>query len=207
MRQTALRVAAMLSLFLLLLTPACRRESSTPTVSESTPGDLQPTAGREKSAATVVEPGESNDPQADLARRLASYELENADKSPLAISSLHGKAVLLNVWATWCGPCRAEIPQLNQLVESSAKDGLEVVGISIDAPGTEPQVLGFGVEHKIGYRIAFDSKEKIADVMQTTVIPTTVLLDREGRVVLYVTGLLDTTTAQFQQALRQALRK
>gem|GEM_PF-533037 len=192
-------------LCLAVLMSACRKEEGA--VPPPPPPALEKDKAVELSKPAPSKETEAADPQVALASRLSAYTLEDSDRHEFSIASLRGKAVLLNVWATWCGPCRAEIPQLNALTETSSREGLEVIGISIDEPGTEASVLAFGRAQKIGYRIAFDSKGKIADVMQTTVVPTTVLLDRQGRVVSYLVGPLDTKTPPFQAALRQALQK
>lgn len=205
MRKNASSLVTIVALVALLASGCKRgREAS---VADGSTGGNHPSVSEGEAPGSVAKAGNGVDPQAELARRIADYELEGADKSSVKISSLRGKAILLNVWATWCGPCRAEIPQLNQLTVSHGMEGLEVIGISIDAPGSESQVLAFAREQQIKYRMAFDAAGRIAGVMHTTVVPTSVLLDREGNVVSYITGPLDTGSASFQQALRQALQK
>lgn len=91
-----------------------------------------------------------------------------------------GQVVLVNYWATWCAPCRAEMPGLSRLAQELGPQGLAVVGVSIDK-GSHDKVREFVDEMKVPYPVAFPSQLSQVDAGLEGV-PTTILVDREGRV-------------------------
>lgn len=98
----------------------------------------------------------------------------------VSLEDLRGKVVLLNIWATWCPPCREEIPVLQALHEEHAAGGLEVVGVSIDAAGEAAAVERFAQQFGVTYPVWLDPQERVSSVFRTTGVPTTVLIDRDG---------------------------
>jgi thiol-disulfide isomerase/thioredoxin len=115
-----------------------------------------------------------------------------------------GNVVLLNVWATWCGPCRFEIPALDRLHKKYAAKGFKVVGVSIDEGEVAP-VKQFVSEHEMHYPIVLDPQGKLASLFQTTVIPTSVLIDRKGKVVWKKYGVIEENEAQLLRAIEKSL--
>jgi cytochrome c biogenesis protein CcmG, thiol:disulfide interchange protein DsbE len=125
--------------------------------------------------------------------------------SPVTTKSLHGKVALLNVWATWCGPCRAEIPELEAIHKTYRSKGVEVVGVSVDQPDAVEDVKSFVAEQKITYRIVLDARGELASRFETSVIPTTFLVNRKGEVVWMHVGVLEQKDPEFQKQLSAAL--
>ena len=109
----------------------------------------------------------------------------------VTIRDLRGKVVLLNVWATWCPPCRREMPGLQALHEDLAEDGLRLVGVSVDGPGTQPELRAFLEEHGITYTILHDPDERIVTLMSILGLPQTYLIGREGRILHQWLGEID----------------
>ena len=134
-----------------------------------------------------------------------AYTAESIDSKPFRLADLRGKVVLLNVWATWCGPCRYEMPVLKDLQDRHRSQGLEVVGVSIDEPDMKAAVQRFVKDEHINYAIALDPHGTIADLFETTVIPTSVLVDRNGKVVWYHQGLLEKDDSELAGALKKSL--
>jgi cytochrome c biogenesis protein CcmG, thiol:disulfide interchange protein DsbE len=134
-----------------------------------------PDAQRPPAAATTAPPG------TDLGATMPEYSAMWLDGSKFELASKRDKVVLLNVWATWCGPCRYEIPELQALHTKYASKGLEVIGVSVDESGVEA-VKQFVEENKMTYPIALDPEGKLATLLQTSVLPTSVLIDRKGRI-------------------------
>jgi cytochrome c biogenesis protein CcmG, thiol:disulfide interchange protein DsbE len=90
-----------------------------------------------------------------------------------------GEPILLNVWATWCAPCREEMPELQELAERF--DGrLRVVGVSVDRPGAEPEIERFLRDFDIDFEILVDPRERVVRRFTTLGVPETFLVDREG---------------------------
>jgi thiol-disulfide isomerase/thioredoxin len=122
------------------------------------------------------------------------FRLKDLDGREIAPASLRGKVVIVNFWATWCGPCRAEIPDLVALQEKY-KDTLQVIGISEDEAGVEV-VRRFANEHKINYPVAMTTPEIEKMFPGISALPTSFILDRESRVVQKHVGMLTARTTE-----------
>lgn len=112
---------------------------------------------------------------------------------------------MLNLWATWCGPCRYEIPALIQLQKQYGDQGLQVVGVSMDQAGMESQIDSFVRNAGINYKIVHDPQARLADIFDTTIIPTTALIDRNGTIVWYHAGIVSKDDPEMLEALESAL--
>lgn len=106
------------------------------------------------------------------------FEAKTLDGRALSLSGLKGKVVLLDFWATWCGPCEETIPNLVELYRRHRASGLEIVGVSLD--DDERDVPAFAAENGMRYPIVVDSEKRLLDSYQVRSVPTTVLVDREG---------------------------
>lgn len=116
-----------------------------------------------------------------------AFALPGLDGKPVTLDEAKGKIVLLNFWATWCGPCRAEIPDLIRLQESY-KDKLEIIGLAVD--DDDPSLVEkFAKKAGINYRVAMASEEVRAKYGGIPALPTSFVLDNEGRVVQKHVGL------------------
>ena len=97
-----------------------------------------------------------------------------------SLVALRGKVVLLNVWATWCHPCRDEIPELEVLHQRLRGRGLEIVGVSVDVPGMEGGIRSFMKEFGMSYAVWLDPDERVSSQFRTIGVPETFLIDRAG---------------------------
>lgn len=98
----------------------------------------------------------------------------------ISLESLQGEVVLLNVWATWCLPCREETPALQRLHERLNDQGLRIVGVSIDARGETQAVADFVESYGVTYDIWLDPAEQIISTYRVIGVPNTYLIDRDG---------------------------
>lgn len=96
------------------------------------------------------------------------------------LADYRGEIVLLNVWATWCGPCREEMPSIEALHQRYGPRGLKVVAVSIDDPGSEQAIRDFAREYGLTFEILHDASGDIARDYQTTGIPETFIIGRDG---------------------------
>jgi peroxiredoxin len=110
------------------------------------------------------------------------FTTRNIDGKPLSLRSLRGKVVLLDYWATWCGPCMMATPSLEALHRQFGKRGLAVVGISLDDPSTVAQVKPFVKHFGVTYRIAAwpQANMKVGRAYHAANLPTQVLIDKKG---------------------------
>lgn len=112
------------------------------------------------------------------------------DGDSLHLSSLRGQPVLLNVWATWCPPCREEMPALQALHERFGPR-LRILGVSVDARGAEPTVRRFVEEGGYTFTILHDPSDDVSRQFRTIGVPETFLIDGEGRIVRRWIGRFD----------------
>ncbi len=119
-------------------------------------------------------------------RPAPDFALQALDGSTYRLSDLKGKVVVVNFWATWCLPCKVEIPILKSLYSELEKDGLLILGLT-----QEPveQVAPFVKENEINYPIILDDRSEAADAYGIRGYPTVVVVDREGRIHSFTTGL------------------
>jgi peroxiredoxin len=115
-------------------------------------------------------------------RKLApNFTLTDANGKHVALSDFRGKVVLLNFWATWCGPCQIEIPWFVEFEQQFKSKGLEIVGVSMDEDGW-PAVKPFVGEHHINYPILLGNDSVAQLYGGLDALPTTFIIDREGRI-------------------------
>jgi thiol-disulfide isomerase/thioredoxin len=117
-----------------------------------------------------------------------TFVARDLDGREISLAALHGKVVLVNFWATWCPPCRAEIPDLIALQEKY-RDRLQVIGISQDEAGPDV-VKRFGVEHHMNYPIVMSSPEIERLFPGIAALPTSFVIDRDSRLVQKHVGML-----------------
>lgn len=144
--------------------------------------------------ATGIEPGLIMPP----------YEALNLDGSKFDLASRRKNVVLLNLWATWCGPCRYEIPELQRIHDTYAKQGFEVVGVSVDE-GAAELIQQFATENKMTYPLVHDPEGKIANILEASVLPTSVMIDRDGRIIWKKVGAILENDEELKTAIEKAL--
>lgn len=108
------------------------------------------------------------------------YAAATLDGDTVSLASLEGQVVLLNLWATWCAPCRMETPYLQSVYEEHRDEGFVIVGISMDTGDATDAIEMFIDEYQVGYTILHDPKMAGMELYQVLGLPATFLIDREG---------------------------
>lgn len=108
-----------------------------------------------------------------------------------SLSNYKGRVTLINIWATWCQPCRVEIPSIERLYRSYGPRGLAVVAVSIDDPGSEPAIRAFVHDMGMTFQVLHDSTGQIERAYQTTGYPETVIVGKDGVIRKKVAGAMD----------------
>ena len=124
-----------------------------------------------------------------------AFSVRTLDGRTLKLSELKGHGIVLDFWATWCGPCRASMPSLSAMQERYGGKGLVVIGLSVDE-GEPQQVKRFADRLKVRFPIAMAEEQVLDDYGPIRAIPTTVFIDRNGRIVRRVVGYVDEETLE-----------
>jgi cytochrome c biogenesis protein CcmG, thiol:disulfide interchange protein DsbE len=125
-----------------------------------------------------------------------AFQLNDLDGKPVSLAGARGKIVLLNFWATWCGPCRAEIPDLVDLQKRYA-DKLEIIALATDEDDPD-EVRRFTLQSGINYRVAMASDEVRRNYGGVAALPTSFVIDSDGRIVQKHVGLNDPTIYELE---------
>lgn len=123
---------------------------------------------------------ESETGRVDIGLPVPAYQAVSLAGDSVSLAAQRGKVVLLNVWATWCHPCREEIPELQQLHQRYRERGLELIGVSVDAEGNDEGIQAFAKEFQMTYPIWRDPGERISTQFLILGVPATFLVDRSG---------------------------
>ena len=130
-------------------------------------------------------------PQIDLigaGARLPDFQAVNLrTNQPASLADYAGKVILLNIWATWCDPCRVEMPSMEKLSQNMAGPDFRVVAVSVDKDGPDV-VMKFANEFGLHFDILHDPSGKIQRTLQTTGVPESFVLDRSGVIIKKVIG-------------------
>jgi peroxiredoxin len=145
---------------------------------------------------------------ADLPPEASVAPLKDAKGASFKLADFFGKVMVINLWATWCGPCRLEIPELVKLHKEFHSRGVEMIGLSTENPDASAEkVRKFIQDFQIDYRIGWAPVEVGAPLMQGhQAIPQTFVISRDGRILKRFVGFSPANTAaELKQALEDAL--
>ena len=134
------------------------------------------------------------------------YQAVTLEGDSVSLASLRGRVVLLNLWATWCAPCREETPFLQALYEEHRDRGFEVVGVSMDTGSQTDVIEEFVEEFGVDYTILHDRTMRGMDLYHVLGLPATFLLDREGTIRWMRFGPVGETDRDFLDAVEEALQ-
>ncbi|MDA8353811.1 MAG: thiol-disulfide oxidoreductase ResA [Firmicutes bacterium] len=137
------------------------------------------TMGGEGEKETAVEPG----------KKAPDFQLETLDGEKMKLSDLKGKVVLLNFWASWCEPCRDEMPAIQTVYDKHKDKGFEVVGVNIAE--TQVAVNAFARQYELKFPIAMDRERKVTEQYGIGPIPSSIFIDREGNIIRKVNGQMN----------------
>jgi cytochrome c biogenesis protein CcmG/thiol:disulfide interchange protein DsbE len=147
-------------------------------------------------------------PVTTLPTSVTEAELRALTGAPIKLSNYAGKVLLVNLWATWCGPCRQETPELVKLNKEFHSQGLEVIGLSTENPDeSADQVREFVQNYKVDYRVGWSGSQVAVELMQgRDAIPQSFVISRSGRIVKRFVGFnASATPDQIREAIQEAL--
>ena len=162
-------------------------------------------------AAPTSAPAVTDAPPAwtDLPPEVALAPLKDANGASFKLADFFGKVVVVNFWATWCGPCRREIPELIKLHKEFQSRGVEMIGLTSEDPGASAEkVRKFIQDFQIDYRIGWATDQVSAPLMQGhTAIPQIFIISPDARILKRFVGFSPANTStELKQALEEALK-
>lgn len=148
--------------------------------------------------AYVIDRSKAGDP-------LPDFVFSDEQARDVTLQRFAGKPILINLWATWCAPCIAEMPQLDRIAEHYAKDGLQILTISQDSLGAEKVLPFFEARNFRHLRPWLDPENQFGFHYATGLLPTSVLYDAEGGEVARISGALDWEGAEANALIEEAI--
>lgn len=134
-----------------------------------------------------------------------AYTANTLEGAPVALADLQGQVVLLNVWATWCKPCREEIPALDSLHREFGARGLTVAGVSIDVIGDTVSIASFARALGASYPLWLDPDDRVSNTFRAIGVPSSYLIDRDGVLRWRALGAIHASDPKLRALLDSAL--
>jgi len=140
-----------------------------------------------------------------LASNAPDFTLRSANGANLRLQEQRGQVVLLNFWATWCGPCRQELPHLNRIYDKYRSAGFVLLGVNID---DDPR-LATELASKLGLKfpVLLDGDKKVSRIYDMSAMPATLMIDRDGRVRHIHRGYRDGVEKTYEEQVRALLKE
>jgi thiol-disulfide isomerase/thioredoxin len=134
-------------------------------------------------------------------------QLQSANGSPFKIADYSGKVILVNLWATWCGPCKMEIPELVKIHKEFQDRGVEMIGLSTEPQEDSAEAVRYFVrEFNMDYKVGWSPQEVSLELMQgRQSIPQSFVITRDGKILKRFIGFSPRIVPQLRQALEEAL--
>lgn len=133
------------------------------------------------------------------------FTLKALDRPNLRLQELRGQVVMINFWATWCAPCREEMPELNKLHARFQPSGFTLLGVNLDEDSR--QAAGLATQLGLKFPVLFDADKRVSRLYDLATMPSTVLLDRDGKVRFVHRGYRSGTEAEYERQIRALLKE
>ena len=151
----------------------------------------------------------------DEGSRAPEVRAVDLDGRPVSLAGLRGEVVLLNVWATWCPPCRAEMPSMERLHQELGDEGLKIVAVSVDQEGGGADAYGtpggdvaaFVKEHGLTFSVWRQPSGDVGRDYRTSGVPESFLIGRDGRIVKKVVGATEWDSPDHVMLIRSLLKE
>jgi len=134
-----------------------------------------------------------------------AFQLHSAASTDVSLSDLKGQVVLINFWASWCGPCRQEMPVLEQLYRKYKAAGFTLIGINVEPKSGDAE--GFLKATPVSFPVLFDPESKVSRLYDVTGMPSTVILDRTGKIRYIHHGYKPGEESEYLDQIRTLVRE
>jgi cytochrome c biogenesis protein CcmG/thiol:disulfide interchange protein DsbE len=152
--------------------------------------------------SSATESASAASPKGKDGKAAPDFTLKDSDGKPVKLSDYRGKVVLLNFWATWCGPCKFEIPWLIEFEQKYKDRGFAVIGVSMDEDGWDV-VRPYLTKAKVNYRVLLGDDAVAQKYGGVEALPTSFVIDREGKIVGTHMGLV--SKSEFEDDIKATL--
>jgi peroxiredoxin len=167
--------------------------------------DMRNAAARTLAALTLTAFGTAAIPAVAPAAPAPDFTLRTMGGPNLRLAEQRGQVVMVNFWATWCGPCRQEMPHLNRLYEKYRSAGFVLLGVNVDDDvRNATEVAG---KLRVTFPVLLDTDKKVSRLYDMSSMPSTIVIDREGRVRYIHRGYRDGYEATYDQQIRALLKE
>jgi peroxiredoxin len=143
--------------------------------------------------------------KSEVGFKAPAFTVRNLKGNRVQLADHKGKVVILNLWATWCGPCRVEMPGMENLYRQYRSQGLEILAVSLDK-GSSDKVQTFADEYRLSFPVLLDSDGQVERQYHALTIPTTFVIDKKGMVVAEVDGAKNWESEETFKALEYLLK-
>jgi peroxiredoxin len=133
------------------------------------------------------------------------FTLKSRDGGNMKLSEQRGNIVLVNFWASWCGPCREELPAFEELYQEYQDMGVEILAVNVDDEAEKANVLLQDIE--VSFPVLFDTSGEVSKLYDVNAMPTTVLVDRDGNVRLLHPGYRKGDEKKYEKAIKMLMRE
>lgn len=140
-----------------------------------------------------------------VGQKAADFTLRASSGQNIKLSEQRGKVVMINFWATWCAPCREEMPHLNKLHEQYRKAGFVLLGVNVDDKAAAAEAMAR--ELKIVFPVLFDTDKQVSRRYDVDAMPSTLLIDRDGKVRYIFRGYRSGTEQRYDAAIRELIKQ
>ena len=143
--------------------------------------------------------------KSEVGFKAPAFTVRNLKGNRVQLADHKGKVVILNLWATWCGPCRMEMPGMENLYRRYRSEGLEILAVSLDK-GSSDKVQVFTDEYRLSFPVLLDSDGQVERQYHAHTIPTTFVIDKKGMIVAEVDGAKNWESEETFKALEFLLK-
>jgi peroxiredoxin len=138
--------------------------------------------------------------------KAAAFKLTDLSGDPVSLADLRGKVVFLNIWATWCAPCREEMPSMEKLYQR-LQGNKRFVMLAVSQDTSSPaEVAAYVKQHGYHFDVLLDPQNSVAEAYKVTGVPETFIIDGAGRIVAHHSGAFDWSQPEIRDALEELLK-
>ena len=138
-------------------------------------------------------------------KKAPDFTLKSNQDTNIRLAEQRGNVVMLNFWASWCGPCKQEMPLLDQLHKRYSKAGFTIIGVNVEQdPGKAKKVLR---DIPVSFPVLFDTESTVSKLYDVSAMPTTVMIDRDGNIRHLHKGYKPGYEDQYRKQIKQLIRE